>query len=379
MPSQVTNYKCPACGGPLHFVGASGRLECDYCGSSFAVKEVEASMAQAEAKASGAFQEAEAKRAAQSAGPQAGQASDGWDMSELGGEWGADAAGMKAYNCPSCGAELICDETTAATSCPYCGNPTVVPGQFAGTLKPDLVIPFKLDKKAATEALKKHYKGRPFLPGRFTSGNHIQEIKGVYVPFWLFDGTADGDAEYAATRSTSHREGKYEVTTTQHYRIRRSGTARFEKVPVDASSKMPDDYMDSIEPYDYRELTAFSTAYLPGFLADRYDVSAQDSVRRADERCRNSVQQMLEDTVTGYDTVTPTSQNTTLHRGKVHYALLPVWLLSTQWGGKNFLFAMNAQTGRMVGNLPVSWGKFFGTFLGIAAALSALSAWFFYL
>ena len=60
---------------------------------------------------------------------------------------------MKAYNCPSCGAELICDASTAATSCPYCGNPTVVPGQFSGALKPDYVIPFKLSKEDAVAAL----------------------------------------------------------------------------------------------------------------------------------------------------------------------------------------------------------------------------------
>ena len=373
MPAQVTNYKCPACGGPLHFAGASGRLECDYCGSSFDVKEIEASMAQAEAKAADAFQKEEAKQPSQTA--------EGWDLSDLNGDWGADAAGMKAYNCASCGAELICDETTAATSCPYCGNPTIVPGQFAGVLKPDLVIPFKLDKKAAEEALKKHYKGRPFLPGKFSNNNHIQEVKGVYVPFWLFDAKADGAASYEATTSTSHREGKYEVTTTRHYRVRREGVASFEKVPADGSSKMPDDYMDSIEPFDYGELKPFSTAYLPGFLADRYDVTAQDCAKRADDRCRNSILELLQDTVTGYDTVTPTGESVTLTRGKVHYALMPVWLLSTKWSGKNFLFAMNAQTGKMVGDLPVSWGKFFLTFAGLTALFTVISAviWLFVL
>ena len=42
MAEQITNYKCPACTGPLHFVGASGKLECDYCGSSYSVEEIEA-------------------------------------------------------------------------------------------------------------------------------------------------------------------------------------------------------------------------------------------------------------------------------------------------------------------------------------------------
>lgn len=175
MPSQVTNYQCPACTGPLHFVGESGKLECDYCGSAYEVSEIEALYQQKEEQAVKAHEDAQDEEA---------KARDGWDTSGLNGDWGEDAAGMKVYNCPSCGAELICDESTAATSCPYCGNPNIVPGQFGGTLRPDFVLPFRLSKEDAVAALKKHYKGKIFLPGSFTAGNHIQEIKGVYVPFW---------------------------------------------------------------------------------------------------------------------------------------------------------------------------------------------------
>ena len=175
MASQITNYKCPACTAPLHFVGASGKLECDFCGSKYDVAEIEALYADKEAKAVEAAKQADAK-AEQNRRKMADMEADGWDTSGLNSDWGKDADGMKAYSCPSCGAELICDETTAATSCPYCGNPTVVPGQFSGALKPDYVIPFKLSKEDAVAALKNHYKGKPFLPKAFTNGNHIQEI-----------------------------------------------------------------------------------------------------------------------------------------------------------------------------------------------------------
>ena len=369
MPSMVTNYKCPACTGPLHFVGDSGRLECEYCGSSFSVEEIEAQQAQAEQQAQSAFQQNEQAQAAA-----AQDLPEGWDTSDLGGQWGAEAEGMRAYNCPSCGAELICDETTAATSCPYCGNPTIVPGQLGGTLKPDYVLPFKLDKAAAVAALKKHYQGKRFLPRSFTAGNHIEEVKGVYVPFWLFDGRAYADAGYEATRSHSRRQGDYQITSTEHFSIHRSGSVDFEKVPVDGSSKMPDDLMDSIEPYDYSELKPFSTAYLPGYLADKYDVTAEQSSDRADQRCSASVLDLLRGTVQGYETVIPVHEEVRLQRGKVHYALMPVWLLSTKWSGKNFLFAMNGQTGKLVGDLPVDKGRFWATFAMIAAPIAAVIA-----
>ena len=380
MPTQVTNYQCPACTGPLHFSGALGKLECDYCGKTYEVAEIEALYAEKDAKAAEASAKEEAKEAAQ-AERQRQEAADpdgetGWSAADAGSEWGDEAEGMKAYNCPSCGAQLICDETTAATSCPYCGNPTVVPGQLDGVKKPDYVIPFRLDKKAAEAALKRHYKGKVFLPKAFTSGNHIQEVKGIYVPFWLFDGQADADVTFHATRSHSHTEGDYRVTTTEHYAIHRAGTVSFEKIPVDASTKMPDDHMDSIEPFDYEELKPFSTAYLPGFLADRYDVSLEDSIPRAEDRASSSAVKYMRDTVKGYETVVTERQNVRIRRGRARYAMFPVWMLNTKWGDKNFLFAMNGQTGKLVGDLPVSRAKFWGLFAAIAVPLGALLGFF---
>ena len=277
MSTQVTNYQCPACTGPLHFSSQSGKLACEYCGSTYEVDEIEALYAEKDEQAALAKEAADKKAETKAA-------ENVWDVSELNDDWGADANMMKAYNCPSCGAELICDETTAATSCPYCDNPTIVPGQFSGTLKPDFVIPFKFSKEDAIKTLKNHYKGKPFLPNSFTDENHIQEIRGIYVPFWMFDGKAEGDANYKATRTRSYVSGDYEVTETDHYDVYRAGSLHFEKIPVDASSKMPDNHMDSIEPYDYSELKPFSTAYLPGFLADKFDETVDQCVDRADQR-----------------------------------------------------------------------------------------------
>ena len=381
MATQVTNYQCPACTGPLHFVGSSGRLECEYCGSSFDVAEIEALYAEKEAKAAEAAKKAEEKQAAakeaaeaeKKAAADAGDGSD-WDTSGLSDDWGADANGMKAYSCPSCGAELICDATTAATSCPYCGNPTVVPGQFSGMLKPDFVLPFKLNKDDAIKALKKHYRKKPLLPSTFSKANHLEEIKGIYVPFWMYDGEASGRVEFRATRVHTYTSGDYEITETSHYDVSRGGSLAFEKIPVDASSKMPDDYMDSIEPYDYTELKPFSTAYLPGFLADKFDITVEQSRERADGRCENTLSAALRDTVKGYDFCHLNGGDISLKRGKVHYALLPVWILNTRWNDKDFLFAMNGQTGKLAGELPVSNGKFWALFFAIAVPLSVLSS-----
>ena len=379
MPTQVTNYQCPACTGPLHYSAKSGKLECDYCDSSFDVAEIEALYARKEAEAAAAKQAADAKaeaaQAAKAEAAEAAAASGGWDTSDLSRDWGAEADGLRVYSCPSCGAELICDQSTAATACPYCGNPAIVPGQFSGALRPDYILPFRLSKDDAVQALRAHYKGKPFLPRSFTSANHIEQIQGVYVPFWLFDGGAEGAASYRASNTNVFETGDYEITETRHYHVVRAGSLAFEKIPVDASSKMPDAHMDSIEPFDYAQLRPFSTAYLPGYLADKYDVTIDDSRDRADTRCRETLAQALRDTVTGYGACVTEREDIALRRGKVHYALLPVWMLSTKWNGQDFLFAMNGQTGKLVGDLPTDRGRFWGMFAAIAAPLTvALTA-----
>lgn len=365
MAAQVTNYQCPACGGPLQFEAGGGKLGCEYCGSSFSVADVEAMYAGKDAQAAQNMADAEAEAVNE-------QTADGeWSASSMSDDWGSDADGMRMYNCPSCGAELLCDETTAATSCPYCANPTIVPGQFSGMLKPDFVIPFKLKKEEAIKALKAHYEGKKLLPNSFKDSNHLEEIKGVYVPFWLFDGEAEGAISYAASRSRTYRSGDYEITETRHFNVHREGSVRFERIPVDASSKMPDDYMDSIEPFRYEDLTAFSTAYLPGYMADKYDVAIDACSQRADFRAGNTVEECLRNTVRGYDVVLERGKRIHIHRGEVKYALLPVWLLSTKWNGKTYLFAMNGQTGKFVGDLPVDKRKAWLRF-GIAYAVSAI-------
>ena len=356
MPSQIASYQCPACTGPLRYDGSLGQLICDYCGSAFSVQQIEGLMNDKVEQAEAAGLQAEAKPA----------------YSDDGTEW--FEPGMKAYNCPSCGAELVCEETTAATSCPYCGNPTVVPAQFHGMRKPDYILPFKLDKNAAVAALKRYYQGKRLLPKSFSAQNHIEEIKGVYVPFWLFDGQAVVDITYNATRSQSHRAGNQRITVTDHFVLRRAGTVDFARIPADASSKMPDAHMDAIEPFDYSELKPFSMAYMPGFLADKYDVEAKDCRERADSRAANTAENVVNQTAVGYTSCVPVSKNIRLRRGAVKYALLPVWMLSTRWNGKNFLFAMNGQTGKLIGDLPVDKGRAFAWFAGIAAPIAAVLA-----
>lgn len=171
-----------------------------------------------------------------------------------------------------------------------------------------------------------------------------------------------------------HRHGDEEIIITDHYRVRRAGTIAFEKIPVDASTKMPDNHMDSIEPFNYDEIKDFSTAYLPGFFADKYDVSAEESAERAEKRAVNTAISALRNTVQGYANVVITDRDADVERGSIKYALMPVWMLSTKWKDENFIFAVNGQTGRTVGDLPVSMGRLASWFARIAVPTAVVLA-----
>lgn len=261
MAVESANYQCPSCGGVLRYFTGTGELRCDYCDSSFTVTEVEADFAPRLERADSRMTDTL---------PPTGPTHD--------------VAPMRTYTCASCAAELVCDATTAITECPYCGNQAVVPGVLVDEFRPDLVIPFKLDKAAAVSALSAHYKGKRFLPGAFAANNRIDKIQGVYVLFWLYDAEVDASARFSANRSRTYRAGDEEVTETDHYDVYRAGSMSFRRVPVDGSAKMSDAHMDAIEPFDYEGLVSFSMAYLPGFAANRFDLGQEECRDRAERR-----------------------------------------------------------------------------------------------
>ena len=264
---------------------------------------------------------------------------------------------LLVYSCNSCGGEIIADASTGATICPYCNNPVVMTGQFSGTLRPDFIIPFKLDKQSAIAALKKHYLKKPFLPSLFKTQNQLNEIKGIYIPFWHFDATVEADIEYSAKKTRTWSDRDYNYTETETYRVNREGSIQFSNVPVDASSKMPDNMMNSLEPYFFNEATNFNTAYMAGYLADKFDVEKDACNPRADDRMILSTERIFADTLVGFDSFKKTKTDFWFSNTAARYTLLPVWFLVTSWKNNNYTFAMNGQTGKFVGELPIDKKK----------------------
>lgn len=350
--AAIQEYKCPCCGGTIVFDSNIQKMKCPYCDTEFEMETLKGYDSELQNDKADDMQ---------------------WE-SNAGTEWQeGETDSLRTYICKSCGGEIVGDENTAATECPFCGNPVVMSGQISGALKPDIVIPFKLDKKAAKAGLTKHLSGKRLLPKIFKDQNHIDEVKGLYVPFWLFDTDVSAQVRYRATKVRSWSDSNYNYTETQHYSVHRGGNIGFANVPVDGSTKMADDLMESIEPYDISDAVDFQTAYLSGYLADKYDVNADQSVQRANERVKKSTEEAFAQTVKNYTTVVAENSNIRLSGGKVKYALYPVWILNTTWKDEKFTFAMNGQTGKFVGNLPVDKVAAVKWALGLTAVFSVVS------
>lgn len=347
-------YNCPCCGAPLSFSGASGKLECAACGNSYDTEAIEA-MNPAEIEY----------------GPAFALPADTFDNE--------DAAGMQAYICEGCGAELMTEGTTTATECPYCGSPAILPERIEGGVKPEKVIPFTVTKEQAQKQFEEYFKGKRLLPNVFLENrNRITEMRKLYVPYWLFDCDADANIVYDAEKEHTSRVGDWEITRTEHYVVRRKGSMAFDSIPVDGSEKLDNRITESLEPYDLKAAVDFSPAVLAGAMADHADVNAAECEGRAMERVENSVSQAMRETVSGYTNISERSKNIRTEGGKVTPVLMPVWLITTEKEGTTYTFAINGQTGKLTCDVPADkkkslvWGG--GVFAG-AFGVGALALW----
>ena len=351
---STATYNCPCCGAPLAFSGASGKLECASCGNSYDPDAIQAM------SASESADRLEFARSTES-----------FDASE--------AAQMQAYVCKGCGAELMTEDTTTATECPYCGSPTILPERIEGGVKPEKVIPFKVTKEDAQKQFEEYFKGKRLLPNIFlNSRNRIADMRKLYVPYWLFDCDAQADIVYDAEKRSTERRGDWEITHTRYYLVRRSGRMGFDSIPVDGSEKLDDKITESLEPYDLSAAVPFQPAVLAGALADHADVAADACEKRAVERVETSVSQAMRDTVNGYSSVSERSRSIHSDNGTATPVLMPVWLITTEKEGKTYTFAINGQTGKLTCDVPADtkksllWGG--GVFAGVLALAALILA-----
>ena len=347
--APVLEYKCPCCDAGLKFGSAAQKMSCEFCGNSFDLAAVEAYNTDAETSDTFAWTDSDTAS---------------WTESE--------SQHLQGFHCPSCGGEILTDDTTSATFCPYCDNPAIMPERVSGGLKPDAVIPFKTNKEDAQKAFSQLCKGKPLLPKDFVSQQRLEKITGIYVPFWLYTCSGSQNGRYRATRVHHWSDSRYNYRRTDYYLLTRSAKADFNGIPMDGSTKMDNTIMESIEPFDYTQMVDFETAYLSGYLADKYDVEHTAGKERIRQRVGSTLDDHIRSSMIGYSTVIPLQKQLQIEHSKAKYVLLPVWMLHSRYKDKTYVFAMNGQSGKMTGTFPICPKRSAAWFAGICAAVSAV-------
>lgn len=350
---NTVQYKCPYCGGELTFKPEEKKFGCDYCDSFFTEEEV--------AK----LYEETNKQAEANADPDAQTLEDENDYSDF-------ENGTRLYECNSCGAQIIAEETSAATFCYYCHNPVVLAGRLTGAYRPNYVIPFGITRDKAVADFKKWCSKRWFLPTDFKSEQQLEKMSGVYVPFWLTSCDADAHLSCIGEKKRSWTSGDYRITETSEFAVKRSGHFPFGRVPADGAKKIDDALMNAIEPYNYKEIRDFSMQYLSGFLAEKYDVAWEDVVGQTKGRIHQGCKDKLRSTISGYDGIKAEQMSVNYNNMKKEYALLPVWFMNYHHKGKTYSFAVNAQTGKLAGTPPLSMPKLLGFCGGLLVILAVI-------
>lgn len=390
--AEATVYPCPQCGATLALDPGTGKLVCEFCDGSYTIEEIEALVDQNSSSRKEANKEdaKEKKKQRRKRGEE--EFSDApteipvhtmeeWDQILSEGTQ-AHMENVVGYTCHNCGAEVVTDPLTVATSCQYCGSNVSVDQRLTGALKPDYVIPFKIKADDLADRLQEFYSKRPLLPKNFFRENQVGEVQGLYVPFWFYGGKVEGEGHYTSHHIRTYTSGDDQITETTRYSSDREGYVEFKNVPVDASERIDDDLMDSIEPFDYSDLKPFKGSYLTGFVAERFDQNPRQVFERAGLRMKNTTRSSFKATIPG-DGIDSEKTNFDFTDATASYVMLPVYLFNCKYNGKHYRYAVNGQTGKIVGEVPtgkresfMEWlkGLAFGTVGGaiVAAILGFL-------
>lgn len=362
---MVIQYKCPNCGADMAFDSESGKLHCGSCGTTKEIQDMPHPN----------IPEGEADDHPEVSAFSPDEVEDESDFDipvESQNPTMLDGTQVSHYHCQNCGADIITDKDTAATTCSFCGAAVVLSDRLSGELAPAKVIPFRISKQQAQTAFQKWCKKGLLTPRTFMTGNRIKSITGIYVPFWLYDIQAKGDADATCTKVRSYTSGDYIYTETSYFHVYRRVNINYLKVPADASEKMNDTLMDRLEPFNYQDLKDFNMPYLAGYIAEKYNYTDEQMFPRAKQRVAQYADQFIANSINGYSTVHYNRKDMAIKPRSAYYTLLPIWMVCYDYRDSEHIFAMNGQTGKIVGKPPLSKAKIAAWFTGISAGLFAV-------
>lgn len=362
----VISFKCPNCDGELIFDPSTQKYKCEYCFSLFSQEELDAMKpaqttepqnadAAGAGKASGKPEDKKQSQLGNKAG--SGTEKDNTENKESDKEAGKEADAV-TYTCPSCGAQIVTDATTAATFCYYCHNPVVLGGRLEGKFLPDQVIPFSVSREDAEKGFKDYVCKKKFVLRAFYNKKQVESITGVYFPYWHYNTRLEGKMQGEARNVRVWRTGNTEYTETKYYQVSREGDVKLENLTENALGKANQELICGVMPYDFKDVKKFQLGFLSGFLAEKRDIEKKQIEKKVQQEARESAEKLMREQINGYSSVSVKNADFRALKEKWSYTLLPVWTITYKSkNGKIYYFSMNGQTGKVYGELPIDYKK----------------------
>ena len=292
------NRKCPKCSAELILDNENNKLKCEYCRSIFDLEETK----------------------------------------------------KEVYTC-SCGAEII--SSTELKKCIYCNSKEITKKSIKSKYNIDYIIPFEKTKKDAMNAFKKLCKDKWFMPKSFNINKKAQEIKGVYIPFMICDYDTTGVLETECDDISTWNSSGYKYTKTDKYKAIRGGNVSFENILVNTSNIFKDDILETIKPYNFKELKPFDLYNNNSHLIEKNNKTNEELIKVATEKTKEYFKEEMKKDIKGFDKIKEIDSSINLYNLKISYILLPIWFLNIKYKNKTYTFAMNGQTGKINDSTPI--------------------------
>ncbi len=327
---DVTDKKCPNCGGTVVWDPESGMMACEFCGYKKELPKPEA----------GDIVEMDFKTAKIRASK----------------DWGAV---KKTVICQQCGGEAVYDGAETANTCPFCGSTSVMAvDDDKDVMAPGGVVPFSISSDKAAELFKKWIGGKLFAPNDAKKSCRAKDIHGIYLPYWTYD--SDTDSTYTAMlgfdRKVKDKDGNTKTVTD--WRPTRGMYQEFiDDQLIYASKKTVNNYIKSVSQFDFSKLTNYSPEIVAGFVAERYSVGLDEGWGLAQKEIANTLKSHLGDKLKRQhhaDRVKDIKMSTNYSNITFKYLLAPIWLAAFKYNSKIYNIVINGQTGKIAGESPIS-------------------------
>lgn len=351
---QTEVSQCPSCGGNAVYDPDSGSLKCPFCGTE---QEIEQSRHNTiEHDFLQALEEED---------------NHTWDEEK------------RVFSCGNCGAETILDQDKVADFCSFCGSSHITLSDHHTGIQPALIVPFQVTKDEAIAKFKAWMKKRYFAPSKLIQSYEMKNLSGAYIPYWTFDSHTKsnyvvriGTYYYVTVTRTVTVDGKPKRVTEQvrkiRWRTKRGQYSEFfDDVLVKASKNVASGLITKVEPFRLDDLIDYKSAYLSGFLAERYSIPLKEGWHDA----KGIIDRRIESGIEGqeYGDIVQVVNVSTNYKGITYkHLLLPLWISSFQFNNKIYRFLVNGQTGKVSGQSPISIVKVSILVLVILAVIAVI-------